>query len=53
MKTQLQNCIPEVGEHTTQEWQKVEKNENLCVYISQNMTGLKRHMKKKHGFLLS
>ena len=35
------------------EWQKIENKCTECVYISKNMTGLKRHMKKKHGTILS
>ena len=43
-----ENCIPDVEEHTTHEWRKIENKCTECVYIAKNITGLKSHMKKKY-----
>ena len=44
-----ENCIPDDEERTTQRWQKMKNICTECVYVSQNTTGLKSRMKKKHG----
>ena len=36
-----ENCIPDVEEHTTHEWEKIKNKCTECVYISKNITGLR------------